>query len=411
MRFKWWAQWWAGWWAEMNKLKPLQIKNAPIGKHADGGGLYFVKTKTGAKWIYRYSFGDKRREMGLGSYPAVSLAEARRERDKWAEHLRAGTDPISERERQRQAAAEELNSEDPTLEDLALMTLEAKKAGLRGGGNRGRWYSPLKTHVISKIGKMRVSQITQKHIADTLRPIWKTKHPTAEKAWQRLRIIFKHGELCGYQTSPLIVERAVHMLGEVNHTTTHIEATDWHEIPDLYAKLQDDKTTHRALKLVILTAVRIHSARAARREEFDGDLWTVPEDRMKGREGKAEAFRVPLSVQAQELVSSWMGETDEDYLFSARKGKPLSDRSVEKALDDIEEDGRPHGLRTAFRSWVQDTEAASYDVAETALGHIIGNKVERSYARSDLLDQRRILMQKWADFVTGAEAKVVKLRG
>ena len=132
---------------------------------------------------------------------------------------------------------------------------------------------------------------------------------------------------------------------------------------------------------------------------------------MKGREGKAEAFRVPLSVQAQELVSSWMGETDEDYLFSARKGKPLSDRSVEKALDDIEEDGRPHGLRTAFRSWVQDTEAASYDVAETALGHIIGNKVERSYARSDLLDQRRILMQKWADFVTGAEAKVVKLRG
>ena len=138
------------------------------------------------------------------------------------------------------------------------------------------------------------------------------------------------------------------MLGEVNHTTTHIEATDWRDIPDLYAKLQDNKTTHRTLKLVILTAVRIHSARAARREEFSGDVWTIPEDRMKGREGKTEAFRVPLSTQAQELLSSWMEETDEDYLFSARKGKPLSDRSIEKALDDIEEAGRPHGLANSL---------------------------------------------------------------
>ena len=113
----------------MNNLKPLQIKNAPLGKHADGGGLYFVKTKAGAKWIYRYSFGDRRREMGLGSYPVVTLAEARRERDKWAEHLRSGVDPITERDHQRQIAADEMNREDPTLEDLALLTLDAKKAG------------------------------------------------------------------------------------------------------------------------------------------------------------------------------------------------------------------------------------------------------------------------------------------
>lgn len=394
----------------MNTLKPLQIKNAAIGKHADGGGLYFVKTTKSAKWIYRYSFAERRREMGLGSYPAVSLAEARRERDKWAEQLRTGTDPITERDRQRQIIADEINKEDPTLSDLALLTFEAKKAGLRGGGDRGRWFSPIKTHIIPKIGSMRVSQITQAHVVDALRPIWRTKHPTAEKAWQRLRIIFKHGELCGYSVSPLIVERAVHMLGEVNHTTEHIEATDWRAIPSLYEKLDKDKTSHRALQLLILTAVRIHSVRAAQKEEFEGDIWTIPKERMKGREGKATDFRVPLSEQAQDLLSSWIKETDEQYLFSARKGKPLTDRSIEKALDDIGESGRPHGLRTAFRSWVQDTEAASYDVAETSLGHIIGNKVERSYARSDLLDQRRILMQKWADFVTGVEAKVVQLR-
>ena len=396
---------------EMHKLKPLQIKNAKPGKYADGGGLYFVKTTGGAKWIYRFSIAGKRREMGLGSFPTITLAEARRQRDKWAEDIRVGKDPILERENQRRASLAEMNKEDPLFSDLAETVFEAKKPGLRGGGDRGRWYSPIKTHLIPKLGKKRVSQISQVDVVNALKPLWRSKPATAKKASERLRIIFRHSKLIGYDVDPFTVEAAIHALGELQQNVKHIEATDWRDVPALYAKLNKPIPSHRVLRLIILTAVRAHSARAARKDEFTGDVWTIPSDRIKGREGKVKDFRVPLSVQAQEEIAAWIGETDEEFLFSSITGNPITDRAIEKALDEVEERGRPHGLRSSFRTWVQDTEAASYDITETALNHTIGNKVERSYARSDLLDQRRILMQKWADFVTGVEAKVVQLRG
>ena len=159
----------------MHKLKPLTIKNAKPGKYADGGGLYFVRTVESAKWIFRFSISGKRREMGLGAYPSVSLAEARRERDKWAEEIRAGKDPIAERENQRQDAAAEMNKTDPTFSELSLMVFEAKKASLRGEGARGRWYSPIEIHLIPKFGNKHVSQIHQRDVINALRPIWKTK--------------------------------------------------------------------------------------------------------------------------------------------------------------------------------------------------------------------------------------------
>lgn len=395
----------------MHKLKPLQIKNAAVGKYADGGGLYFVKTVESAKWIYRFSIGGKRREMGLGPYPAVGLADARRERDKWATVLRQGKDPIIEREAQRQQALAEMKKEDPTFEELALMVFEGKKAGLRGEGKRGRWMSPINNHLIPKFGKRRVSQINQLMVADALRPIWKTQYPTAEKAYQRLRIIFTSGKLMGFKTDPFIVDAAIHMLGEVNHVPENLPATAWQDIPKLYARLDPDQISHRVLKLIIFTAARLYPARAATRDEFEGDVWTVPEERMKGREGKVEDFRIPLSVQAQDDIAAWIKETDSQFLFSHKEGQPISDAAVEKALRELGEEGTPHGFRTSFRTWVQDTKAGTYDAAETQLAHIVGKKVERAYARSDLLEERRILMQKWADYVTGTEAKIVRLRG
>lgn len=395
----------------MHKLKPLQVKNAAIGKHADGGGLYFVKTNSGGKWIYRYTVIGKRREMGLGSYPEIGLADARRERDKWAEVLRQGKDPILEREKQKQEAIKELNKHDPSFQDLAKMVFETKKAGLKGKGVRGRWFSPIKVHLIPAFGKKPVSQITQIDIVAALKPLWENHPATATKAHQRLRHIFEKGKLAGYKIDPFTVDAAKELLGDLKWEVEHIKSTPWQEIPSLFQKLDQDRPTHRALRLLILTGVRSDSVLRARREEFDGDVWTIPPDRIKGREGRIKEFRVPLSDQAQEMLREWLAETDETYLFSSRKGKPISAQSIEKALTALEEEGRPHGFRSSFRTWVQETNAATYDVAETALGHVVGNKIERSYARSDLLDQRRVLMQRWADFVTGTEAKVVRLRG
>jgi integrase len=162
---------------------------------------------------------------------------------------------------------------------------------------------------------------------------------------------------------------------------------------------------------MILTAVRMDAARGARPAEFDGDVWTIPADRIKGREGRVSDFRVPLSDEAQRVVER-MTEFGQPYLFqSPFTPRPVTDAAVEKALREMGEAGRPHGLRTSFRTWCQD-HGISYDVAEAALGHVVGGRVERAYARSDLLDRRRPVMNAWAAHVTGCEAAdVVAIRG
>ncbi|WP_298848130.1 integrase dna protein [uncultured Ruegeria sp.] len=152
--------------------------------------------------------------------------------------------------------------------------------------------------------------------------------------------------------------------------------------------------------------------RGARFDEIEGDVWTVPKERMKGERSKLQDFRVPLSTEALSVVEQCRLIAVNDFLFpSSRINKGVSDVAMAKVLNNLNEAGRIHGFRSSFRMWIQDNETASFEVAETALAHTIGNKVERAYARSDLLGKRRILMQKWADYVTQTEAKVVQLRG
>ncbi len=395
-----------------NKMTAMQIRKTESGVLQDGGGLSLKKTAAGGRWNYRYSFAGKRRDMGLGSLSDVSLAEARQARDRWASALLDGKDPISERERVRAVEKAEMTRHDPTLSDLVDVVFEAKKEGLRGGGANGRWRSPIDLHVLPKIGHMPISTIHQTDIQRALSPIWRKKHPTAEKAIQRLAIIFRQARLSGLDVDPFTVEAAKHMLGEVRHTPVPITATRWQDIPDLYERLEGNAPSRLALRLMILTTVRSTALRAATFDEIEGDVWTVPAERMKGAEGRVSDFRVPLSTAALRIISVCEEYRTSKFLFpSSHANKSISDVAIHKTMNRLEETGRPHGFRTSFRTWVQDTNSASFDVAETALAHIVGNKVERTYARSDLLDQRRVVMQKWSDFVTGAEAKVVKLRG
>lgn len=395
----------------INKLTTIEIRSAASGKLSDGGGLILLKKETGGKWIYRYSFSGRRREMGLGSFPGVSLADARKSRTYWQTILHRGSDPISERQRIRQEEAEKLDREDPTFEEMATTVFEARKARLRGDGVRGRWFSPLKLHVIPKIGSKRMSEIHQRDIHAAIKPLWKTKHETADKALYRTRIVFQQARLMGYDVDPFTVEAARHMLGHHDHQVQPIAATPWQDIPALYALLNKNTSAHMSLRWTILTLARGEGARGARFDEIDGDIWTIPAARMKGQRGKVKEFRVPLSEPALETLEICKSQAWSDYLFPSIRVGGITVQAQMKVLKKLKEAGRPHGFRTSFRTWVQDTNAASFDVAETALAHIIGNKVERSYARSDLLDQRRVVMQKWSDHVTGAETKVVKLRG
>lgn len=382
------------------KLTALGIKKACDGRHGDGNGLELHKKNKTGKWIFRYSFGGKRREMGLGTWPTISLADARKERDKWALVLSQGGDPISGRRAQRDASAAELARRDPTLEELTNEVFEAYRSSLRKGGSSGRWMSPLKTHVFPKLGHRPISTIQQRDIHDALKPIWKTMYPTAEKAIQRLHIVFREGRLYGHQCDPFTIDAAKSMLGIVSHKTKHLASTQWQDIPELYAKLEGKGTSASCLQFMILTLVRAGGCRQARFDEFNGDIWTVPAERMKGKEGQVEDFRVPLSESVMNIIDR-RAQLSSNWLFKGHRGNPISDSTLSKYMRDHGLPGTPHGFRTSFRTWVQDNDAAPFDVAETILAHRLGGKTERAYARSDLLERRRVTMLKWSAFVTG----------
>ncbi len=392
-------------------LTTIGIKHLPDGKHEDGNGLRLVKRSQKGKWVYRYSVFGKRREMGLGPWPAVSLSDARKLRDQWAAELRQGRDPKAVRDAQRTSEAEAANKADPTFAELVTLVFEARKETLRGDGKRGRWRSPLDLHMVPHIGRIPISQIKTRDVQDALSKIWRTQHPTAIKAYQRTRMVFSKAKLMGYDCDPFTIEAAKEFLGAVDHQPIHIPATSWQDIPDLYAKLGSGGDIAQCLRWIILTLVRSDAARSASLDEIDGSIWTVPADRVKGLRNKVQDFRVPLSIEAVSIVEK-QSEIHDGLMFTGPRGKSVTSRGMEKHLDSIGELGRPHGFRTSFRTWVQDTRACDYEVAETILDHRIYSRVARSYARSDLLEQRREVMSKWARFVTGqADAKVVQLRG
>lgn len=384
-------------------LTAAQLKHAKPGTYHDGDGLMIKFAASGrGSWTYRYSFAGKRRDMGLGSYPTVTLAAARQERDRWKLLIADGNDPLSVRKAQKAAAAADLSREDPTFQELAEMILEAKKARLRGEGTRGRWMSPLKTHLFPVIGKKRGSDLVAQDFVEALKPIWKTKYPTAEKAVQRATIVLTQGQIHGYPVDPFVIKQAVARLGQNVHEVQHIPATAWQDIPNLYSRLPDSNAG-QCLRFMILTLVRLNGCAGARFDEVSGDLWTVPADRVKGTVGKAVPFRVPLSSVARDLVAD-AAHFSEDYLFPGQRGGPITSRALEKCLDALGETGRPHGFRSSFRDWVNDNDTASWEVAERILDHKVGNQVERSYARSDLLERRRPVMEAWASYVTGASS-------
>lgn len=381
-------------------LTKLKIQHSPDGKLFDGDGLTLFRKGEGGKWIYRYSINGKRREMGLGSWPVVTLAQARTLRNQWATVLSSGKDPIAVRDADKQSQKAESERHDPTFAELVDLVFEARKATLRGDGERGRWRSPLDLYMIPAFGKKLGSQLTQRDIVNALKPIWKEKFPTAEKAIQRTKIVLRSAKRMGFATDPDIVESAQEILGVVHHDVQHMPSVHWRDIPEMYQWLDGRGASAVCLQFLILTMVRVSGCREARFDEFNGNVWTLPKARVKARKGKAEDFRVPLAIEVQELIKQQRGFGGE-FVFPGYRGKPLSDSSMSKMLRENGIEGTPHGFRTTFRTWVQDNVTASGDVAERVLGHTIGGKTERAYARSDLFDLRLPVMQAWASYVTG----------
>jgi integrase len=340
--------------------------------------------------------------MGLGSITSVSLKEARQAADHWRSLVRQGIDPINERQRQEREVVRNLHC----LRDVALDAFESRKAELKGDGVAGRWMSPLEHHVLPKLGKVPVAEINQIDIRDVLRPIWHEKADTARKALNRLTICLRHAAALGLDVDLQAPVKAAALLGRQRHVAEHIPAMPWQEVPGFYASLNEGTITHLALRLLILTAVRSGPLRSMRHEDVVDDVWTIPGEQMKGRKDATPSFRIPLSTAALETIKSAKPFERDGYLFpSVRKGV-ISDATMSRMMERRGMATRPHGFRSSFRDWISETTETPYEVAETCLGHVVGGSVERAYRRTDYLEQRRTVMEAWAQYVSGPVAGV-----
>lgn len=389
-----------------NRLSAKGVISLEAGKHADGGGLWLNKaSRDSGKWFFRFTVHGKRREMGLGSYPAVSLAQARRKAEEARVLAQGGRDPIKAREKAEREAQRNLH----ILSDIALDAFEARKADLKDDGKAGRWFSPLELHVLPRIGKMPVAEIDQIDIRDTLSPIWHEKADTARKAMNRLSLCLKHAAALGLEVDLQATEKARALLGKQRHEAKHIPAMPWTEVPEFYQCLNAGTVTHLALRLLILTGARSKAIRFAHLDQFQGDVWTIPAELMKGRKGQTSDFRVPLSHEAQDVVEEAKRHTRDGFLFPSYRKGVISDATMSKHMASMGLDYRPHGFRSSFRDWIAEATSAPHDVAETAIGHTVGGNVERAYRRTDFLEQRRALHERWGQFLTAEKAQVVRI--
>lgn len=391
-----------------NRLSSAFIRKAPTGKYCDGAGLWLVvRDDGGAQWVLRVTVHGRRREMGLGGYPEIGLAQAREIADRWRAMAKAGRDPIKEREREIRTA----RREDIALEIITADAFEARKAELKGDGAAGRWLSPLNIHVLPKLGRVPVTDLDQRDIRDTLAPIWHTKADTARKALNRLSIVLRHAAALGLDVDLQATDKAKALLGKSRHVAKNIPAMDWRDVPDFYASLEEPTLTHLAMRLLVLTGVRSGPLRNIRLDQIEGDVWTVPAEAMKGRKGATDAFRVPLLREAQRVIDLARPHARGGFLFPNTRGGVISDMTLSRHMERRGLEARPHGFRTSLRTWLAEATDAPHEVAEAMLAHVVDGGVVRAYRRTDYLEQRQALAERWADHVTGGAGRVVKLSG
>lgn len=390
----------------LNKLNAPKVRTCPPGKYSDGGGLWLHKREDGGgQWVLRVTVHGRRREMGLGAMTEVSLKEAREAAEKWRAKVRGNQDPIKERERERREAARNLH----VLNDVAQDAFESRKAELKGDGVAGRWFSPLKLYVLPKLGKVPVADIDQNDIRDVLQPIWHTKADTARKALNRLGICLKHGAALGLDVDLQATDKAVALLGKQRHKIQNVPSVPWREVPAFYESLSDGTVTHLALRLLILTGVRSGPLRFLTEAQIEGDVWTIPGEAMKGRKDATEAYRVPLSSEALDVLAQARRLARDGFLFPSQRKGVISDATMSRLMERREMDARPHGFRSSLRDWIAETTDTPHEIAETCLGHKVGGSVERAYRRTDYIEQRRLLMERWAKHVTGQNGQVLQM--
>ena len=403
-------------------LSAAKVKNiTEPGRYADGGNLYlYVRSGTTQRfWLFRYMIDGRAREMGLGpaagKYP-VSLAQARDKARQIHDQLRAGIDPLDAKDAKRAARkAEQAKAAlKHTFKECSDQYIaEHEKAW--SSSHRESWAGTLRDHVHPMIGHLPVDAIEVGHVIPLLKSIWGVMPETASRVRGRIETILDFASSHGWRTSenPARWARLRFVLPKKSKIKPieHHPALAWADLPAAMAKLLDQTTVAaRALRFLVLTAARSGEVRYATWGEVDSKnkLWVIPASRMKAR----KEHRVPLSDAALAILAAIMPEkpTPDALVFQgARHGSPVSDVAMTRALVAATGgDCAVHGLRSTFRDWCGEATNYPREVAEAALAHAVGNAVEASYARSDLLAKRAKLMDAWGSFATTPYAASVE---
>lgn len=366
-------------------------------------GLALQVTPTGARsWILRTMVGGKRREIGLGSYPSVSLKEAHEKAQIKRNEIEKGIDPVLARKE----AASRLRADqslEVTFEDAAKRFIEAKAHEWKNVKHSSQWKNTLAEYVYPVLGKMMVRHVTRDHVMQVLDPIWVTKTETASRVRGRIENVLDWARVKGFRSG----ENPAAWRGNLDHLLSKPSKTKQvrnhpalpiEQMGEFMVSLRDAKTTAaRCLEFAILTAARSGEVRGATWTEMDLDkgVWSVPGERMKA----GKEHRVPLPAAAVELLKALPRLKDCDLVFPTPKGKVLSDMTLLAILRRAKLDATPHGFRSTFRDWAGEYTNHPRELAEVALAHVAGGASEMAYWRGDVLERRRQMMTDWAEFI------------
>ncbi len=423
---------------ELSALDVKRLEHPGRGSNvlfAVGGvsGLNLQITPNGGRtWLLRVTIGGKRREIGLGGFPDVPLAQARDRAREAKDQIRRGIDPVEER-KAAQAALVTAQRRGMTFADATDKYLAAKLDAFKNAKHRQQWQNTLRTYAMPELGKTLVDEITVQDVLRVLEPIWQSKTETASRLRGRIEAVLSWATVAGHRTgdNPArwagnlkeLLPAAAKVAKQDNHPAVQIDdAPRW-----LAALRERDGSGARALEFAALTAARSQEVRGAVWEEIDleAGLWIIPALRMK----MEREHRVPLSPEAVEMLKDLPRFEGNPLVFPAPRGGEMSDMTLSAAMKrlhtaDVAAGGPgfidrvskrpavPHGLRSTFRDWVAERTHFAGDMAEVALAHKVGNAVEASYRRGDMVEKRRAMMAAWGDHLTGkktGKGKVVRL--
>ena len=360
------------------------------GRYGDGNTLYLVVTPGGSKqWVQRVTIGGKSTDLGLGGYPLVSLREAREKAQVNRKLARSGSDP---RMAQRSV---------PTFAEAAGKVIEFNRPTWRSAKYAAHWSSALATYTFPHFGEKPVDEISSGDVMNALTPIWTAKPETARRVRQRVSAVMKWAIANDFRSGNPAGEAIDAALPRTPRFRAHYRALHYTEVPAAIGVIRSSgalPVTKLSVEFLVLTAARSGEVRFASWEEMDLEArtWVISAGRMKaGRE-----HRVPLQDRALAILEEAQPlGCRSGLVFPGASGNPLSNMTYGKLLRGLGVDCVPHGFRSSFRDWAAEQTDAPHAVMEAALAHIVSNAVEAAYARSDLFDRRRRLMDAWESYL------------